>query len=284
MTRLRISHATTYDYVRRVSLSYNEARMSPLTDPHQVVLESSLTVGPEQAAVETYRDYWGTRVTSFDITSPHDRLAVLAEATVEVHRGRGPGDVDAEPVGWDELRAPATQNRFSDWLPLTPLSGPGDEVIALVRDEVRGLDPHEASMAVFAWMRGQMSYVPGATHVHSNAEHAWTARKGVCQDLAHLGAGALRSLGIPARYVSGYLHPRPAVGIGEEVVGESHAWVEWWDGAWRAWDPTNTGPVGDLHVVVARGRDYRDVTPLKGILSGGGGSTLSVRVAVTRLA
>ncbi|MCU1520044.1 MAG: transglutaminase, N-terminal domain protein, partial [Arthrobacter sp.] len=95
---------------------------------------------------------------------------------------------------------------------------------------------------------------------------------------------ALRSCGIPARYVSGYLHPRSTAALGETVAGQSHAWLEWWDGEWRSWDPTNHKPAGDFHVTVARGRDYRDVPPLKGILSGGGGSGLNVTVEITRVA
>jgi transglutaminase-like putative cysteine protease len=139
-------------------------------------------------------------------------------------------------------------------------------------------------MAVFEWMRGEMTYMSGSTAVTTNAEEAWGQRQGVCQDLAHLAIGALRSCGIPARYVSGYLHPRATAAIGETVAGQSHAWLEFWDGAWRSWDPTNHKPAGDFHVTVARGRDYRDVPPLKGILSGGGGSALSVSVEITRLA
>lgn len=90
-------------------------------------------------------------------------------------------------------------------------------------------------------------------------------------------------MGIPARYVSGYLHPKPAAGVGETVIGESHAWLDWWDGQWRAWDPTNHTIPTDYHVTVARARDYKDVAPLKGMLSGGGGTDkLTVEVKMTR--
>ena len=126
-------------------------------------------------------------------------------------------------------------------------------------------------------------YVKGITGVHTSAAEAWLERKGVCQDLAHVGIGALRSLGIPTRYVSGYIHPKADADMGQMVAGQSHAWLEWWDGEWRSWDPTNHKPAGDLHASVARGRDYRDVPPLKGILSGGGGSVLDVRVEITQL-
>ncbi|WP_104118707.1 transglutaminase family protein [Arthrobacter sp. B1805] len=283
MTRLRIEHRTGYDYLRRVSLSYNEARMTPLTDPHQVVLESTLKVNPSSAAISSYRDYWGTRVTSFDVHVPHEHLELTAITTVEVSRTeRVPGEDDI--LNWQDLASDSLTSEFSDWLSQTALSEPGEEVRALVADLAQERNPHEAARAVFSWLRTEMDYVQGATGVQTNAQDAWTERKGVCQDLAHVAIGALRSLGIPARYISGYLHPRRSAGIGETVAGQSHAWVEWYDGEWRGWDPTNSGPVSDFHVSVARGRDYRDVSPLKGILSGGGGSTLNVTVAITRVA
>ena len=155
-------------------------------------------------------------------------------------------------------------------------------MLGIIPGVVEGQNPHEAALAVFEWMRGEMTYMKGSTGVTTNAEEAWSQRQGVCQDLAHLAIGALRSCGIPARYVSGYLHPRSTADIGETVAGQSHAWLEWWDGEWRSWDPTNHKPAGDFHVTVARGRDYRDVPPLKGILSGGGGSALNVSVEITR--
>lgn len=282
MSRLRIEHSTRYQYNKRVTLSYNEARMTPVTDPQQVVLESVLKVTPNHASVSSYRDYWGSRVTAFDMQLPHDYLEVTASSTVEVYRsGRVANDDDV--LDWAELRSTKTADAFSDWLPQTRLSITGGEVEALVADAVVGLDPHRAAMAVFEWMRGEMEYVKGVTGVHTSAEEAWLERKGVCQDLAHVGIGALRSLGIPTRYVSGYIHPKADAEMGQVVSGQSHAWLEWWDGEWRSWDPTNHKPAGDLHVSVARGRDYRDVPPLKGVLSGGGGSALDVRVQITQL-
>lgn len=283
MTRLSIQHRTTYTYNRRVTLSYNEARMTPLSDAQQVVLESQVRVSPTQAAVSSYKDYWGSRVTTFDMQMPHDHLDVLSSITVEVHRAeKVPAAADL--VDWDVIRSADTANQFSDWMPQSRLSAPGAEVLGIVPGVVAGRTPHDAAMAIFDWMRGEMTYMSGSTAVTTNAEEAWGQRQGVCQDLAHLAIGALRSCGIPARYVSGYLHPRSTAELGETVAGQSHAWLEFWDGTWRSWDPTNHKPAGDFHVTVARGRDYRDVPPLKGILSGGGGSALNVSVEITRLA
>jgi transglutaminase-like putative cysteine protease len=122
----------------------------------------------------------------------------------------------------------------------------------------------------------------GVTGVHTTAAEAWSGRRGVCQDIAHLALGALRSVGIPARYVSGYLHPKPDAAIGETVAGESHAWVEWFCGSWRGFDPTNLIDIGDRHVTVGHGRDYNDVAPLRGIYAGPSSSSLFVTVEITR--
>jgi transglutaminase-like putative cysteine protease len=132
-------------------------------------------------------------------------------------------------------------------------------------------------------VRSEVEYVPGSTGVQTSAQEAWTLRKGVCQDIAQLTVGLLRQRGIPARYVSGYLHPKREAEIGQTVEGQSHAWVEWWCGDWVGYDPTNGVPVGPQHVVVARGRDYEDVPPLKGVYHGPPSSHLGVSVEITRV-
>lgn len=132
-------------------------------------------------------------------------------------------------------------------------------------------------------VRDRVAYRQGSTGVATSATEAWELGAGVCQDIAHVTLAMLRSVGLPARYVSGYLHPKADAELGETVTGESHAWVEVWFGAWWAFDPTNGIPAGERHVIVARGRDYGDVTPLKGVYSGGGSQSLGVVVEVTRL-
>jgi transglutaminase-like putative cysteine protease len=150
---------------------------------------------------------------------------------------------------------------------------------------VRGLPtPRAAAEQLTSLVRAEMRYQPGSTSVHSRGEDAWGERTGVCQDFAHVTVGALRSLGVPARYISGYLVPVRDTEVGETSKGESHAWVEYWDGGWTPVDPTNGTEVGVDHVVVARGRDYEDVSPFKGIYSGRATASLGVVVAITRLA
>ena len=143
--------------------------------------------------------------------------------------------------------------------------------------------PAEYAAAVFQLVYDHLRYLPGVTEVTTTAAQAWAAGAGVCQDHAHAALGALRRAGIPARYISGYLHPSIDPVVGETVEGESHAWVEYWDGDWRGYDPTNAIEPGERHVVVARGRDYSDNPPLRGIYSTEGTSELFVNVEITRL-
>ncbi|MFE7629470.1 transglutaminase N-terminal domain-containing protein [Kocuria sp. NPDC057446] len=284
MTRLKIDHVTRYDYNDNVSKSYNEARMTPLSDDEQIVLEAELTLSPGTATVSNYRDYWGTRVAAFDIQGRHRHLEVRSSATVEVHRR--PGDEVADGLSWDELATPEVLDAVSDFVPQTPLTRLGPElekVAEAIRKEAA--DPAAAAAAIFRGIASHMQYVPGVTGVHTDAEAAWREAKGVCQDLAHVAIGMMRHIGIPARYVSGYLHPDYEAGVGATVPGESHAWVEWWNDRWYAYDPTNHTRLTDFHVTVARGRDYTDVTPLKGMVTGGGGTSgLQVQVEVTQTA
>jgi transglutaminase-like putative cysteine protease len=277
--RLKVRHLTGFRYAADVLSSYNELRMTPLSDASQTTLESRLRVTP-RATQSRYRDYWGSEVTAFDVHVPHTELTVEAHSVVETH----PVPQMLGSVDWEVLRDPRVRDTHVEYLTQTPHTAVDLEVGTAAREVAGDLPPRAAAREVADWLRSQVSYVPGATGVHTKAMEAWTAHKGVCQDLAHLTVGVLRSLGIPARYVSGYLHPDPGAEIGSTVTGESHAWVQWWDGDWTSCDPTNGNPVGPEHVVIARGRDYWDVPPHKGVYAGPVGTALGVEVEVTRLA
>ena len=277
--RLKIEHRTRVEYDGEVLASYNEVRMTPLSDGAQSTLDARVQVSPT-ATGSRYWDYWGAYVTAFDVHVPHRTLSLTATSVVETGGAVRNGDV----VGWDTLREARVRDAHVEYLSSTPHTAVDAELAATVRELVGGAAPDEAARTCAEWLRGEVSYIPGSTGVHTVAMEAWQARSGVCQDMAHLTVGLLRGIGIPARYVSGYVHPDPEAGIGQTVTGESHAWVEWWDGAWTPFDPTNGKPVGVEHVVVARGRDYWDVPPHKGVYAGPGGTQLSVEVDVTRVA
>lgn len=145
-----------------------------------------------------------------------------------------------------------------------------------------GLDLHESVEAISAYVRERVRYVPGATTVQATAEESWARGEGVCQDIAHITIGLLRQVGVPARYVSGYLYPSAAHAVGESVAGQSHAWLEYFAGEWTGSDPTNGTRETERHIIVARGRDYDDVAPLKGIYEGPAATGLGVVVEMTR--
>jgi len=280
--RYRIEHTSQYRYDQEVSGSFNEARLTPQATRWQIPLESTLRI--ETATWQhPYVDYWGTQVRVFEVTRPHRELVVASRTLVEIDP-----DARTRPVStasWDELRGAAVTEEFGELLAQTPRTEPPADLADLSRELAASHDPDGTARAISASIHDAMTYRPGSTGVYTPAAEAWTAREGVCQDYAHLVVGMLREVGIPARYVSGYLHPSKEPVIGEVVVGESHAWVEWWAGDWTAHDPTNMTDAADRHVIVGTGRDYEDVPPIKGIVAGTPVTTkLDVTVEITRLA
>ncbi|OCG74794.1 transglutaminase family protein [Microbacterium sediminis] len=281
MKRLRIEHQTGFRYMGgEVTASYNEARMLPVTCEGQFVLMAALDISPH-TAVSTYVDYFGTQVSAFDVLTSHDDLTIVARSLVEV-RARGRTEIDTT---WEALRTDAQSAvDVVEMLQQTDRTRPHPEVAALAHEiAARHENPDHAALEIATTVGEAMEYVFGVTTVQTTAAEAWTARTGVCQDITHVALGALRAAGIPARYVSGYLHPQVDPVIGETVAGESHAWVEWFaGGTWQAFDATNGIDIGDRHVLVARGRDYEDVPPLRGVYSGSPKSELHVTVTITR--
>jgi transglutaminase-like putative cysteine protease len=280
VSRLRIVHRTGFSYAEPATASYNEARMLPHSSDGQFVLQATLAINPA-AAQHSYLDYWDTRVSTFEVLSPHKLLSVTATSVVDVR----PVAVLSEQISWQELEARISRSLdLADTIVQAPATEPDDEMIALaqrIRAEGAGID--ETARAICRAVGEAMEYRRGVTGVHSTARDAWPARNGVCQDITHVALGVLRAAGIPARYVSGYLHPDPSAAIGQSVVGESHAWVEWFSGAWRGYDPTNLIEIGESHVYVGHGREYADVAPLRGVYAGSSGSELFVTVELTRL-
>ncbi|HLJ08196.1 MAG TPA: transglutaminase family protein [Acidimicrobiia bacterium] len=276
---LRIEHQTRYHYRDEVQASYNEARMTPLTTDRQMTVESRLAVEPRTQPYR-YLDYWATVVDAFDIHVPHTDLALTATSVVETTEAP---DQPPDP-GWELLAARPVLDRMAEFLAPTTYV-PSDPELTRLAVELRdGWGPGDTVDAVSRFVRRHLDYSPGVTEVSSSALEALHGRAGVCQDYAHLSIALLRAAGVPARYVSGYLHPGKDARPGDTVSGESHAWVEAWLGDWWAFDPTNGVPVGERHAVVGRGRDYADVPPLKGVHSGGTPDRLGVEVHITRLA
>jgi transglutaminase-like putative cysteine protease len=279
-TRYRIVHRSLYEYDRDVHASYNEARLTPQQAPWQTRLESRITVEPVTWSYR-YEDYWGNAVRVFEVERPHRSLEVRAVDLVELDPARRPGPAS---VGWADLRAGAVHDRYAEFLGQTPSTAPPPELAGQAEEIAARHDPVAAARAIGEAVHEAVTYRTGVTAVHTTATEAWKARSGVCQDYAHLVVGALRHVGVPARYVSGYLYPQTDPAVGDSTSGESHAWVEFWSGEWTPHDPTNLAEVADRHVTIGTGRDYSDVPPIKGIVSGSHETRLTVTVELSRVA
>jgi transglutaminase-like putative cysteine protease len=277
--RLRIRHVTHVAYAQAAVSSHNEVRMTPLTLPSQTTLDARVTVSPA-TSTWSYWDYWGTQVTGFDLMEPHADLTITASSLVET----SPPDPLPEPPTWAELAERAAGSRLLEFAHPTSRTTVPPELVEKAREVAAGLDPHETALAVSTLVADRVSFLPGVTNVNTSAAEAWEQGAGVCQDITHLTLALLRGLGLPARYVSGYLHPERDAGLHRSVAGESHAWIEYWAGDWCGYDPTNRTRADESHVVVGRGRDYADVTPHKGVYRGVAGGPPEVSVEFTRVA
>ncbi|MEV4226423.1 transglutaminase family protein [Streptomyces bobili] len=277
--RLRIRHTTSVSYAQAAVSSHNEVRMTPLTLPGQTTLDSRVTISPT-AATWSYWDYWGTQVTAFELMDPHADLTITASSLVETT----PPDELPAALHWPDLTARTANSRLLEFAHPTPRTAVPPKLLKKARKAAAGLDPHGTATAVSAVVADRVTYLPGVTTVNTSAAEAWEQGAGVCQDIAHLTLGLLRGLGLPTRYVSGYLHPEREAELHRPVAGQSHAWVEYWAGDWYGYDPTNRTRADESHVVVGRGRDYDDVTPHKGIYRGVAGGPPEVTVEFTRVA
>lgn len=276
--RLRIVHRSGYSYAAPVVASYNEARMTPTTDVHQVTVSAEVQASPQPASQLRYWDYWGTQVTAFDLHRPHDQLEVTSSCVVETEPPSPPEAIDRSALADEMLK-----DRFHEFLVPTAYAPQNNALAEQARDLASSRGPVEVTMEICRWVHKALRYEQGVTAVHTSAVEALEAGSGVCQDYAHLALVLLRAAEIPARYVSGYFHPLDDAARGVSVVGQSHAWIEAYIGNWWGYDPTNDLPIGEQHVIVGRGRDYADVSPLRGVYSGGVSTALGVDVAITRL-
>lgn len=247
--------------------------MTPINYSGQLLIKHTFSVSPS-ASIYDYEDYFETSVKSFDVQSEHTSLIIVADSIVETCEARA----EPDSVPWELLDDSLFKDEFTEYLQHTNLI----DKIENNLDLRSALNPLEAVKKLDCVIREQITYTSGVTHVYSPASEAWNKRAGVCQDFTHASISLLREVGIPARYVSGYLYTGEGL-IGETVLGESHSWVEAWIGEWFPFDPTNGRPVAQDHVIVAKGRDYHDVSPLKGIFTGGASRKTEVIVSLTRL-
>ena len=283
--RLDICYRTRFTFDSSVRESQNELRACPVSDERQQLLDYRVTVEPS-ARMLSFTDYWGTRVDHFGVTESHVALEVVAEASVETQDPRAHSTTSAmESLGdpgflneHDEFLKPT---RHTDW----------DEAMAQQARELATTDRPDVASAVSqlnGFVGDRLAYEPGATEIGQPITEVLAAGVGVCQDYAHLAVALCRSIGIPARYVSGYLfssNDRTGSINGDFVRVQTHAWFEAAvpGQGWLPLDPTNRLAVGRQHVKIGHGRDYNDVPPLRGVYSGPGTPEVEASVEIRRM-
>lgn len=278
--QLRVVHTASFSYDGKAVASYNQARLTPVTTPDQIVVHSRVEVTPKPWVFE-YRDYFGTAVTAFEVLDPHEEMTVSSTSTVQTTRSPAPEPV----VSWADLEGREISDRFTEYLTLPERVAPPADFAQRARQVAAEHErPSDAARDLCSMVHEEVEVLTGGDGRRGTAAAAWQQRAGAGQDVVHLALAGLRTLGLPARYVSGYAHPDTHPVIGAHVSSAPHAWVEWWDDGWRAHDPCADLEPADTYVALAAGRDHDDVRPISGIFSGAGPGRLSVDVEITRLA
>jgi transglutaminase-like putative cysteine protease len=285
ITRYDLAYRTTIRYDDVVRGSQNELRACPASDDHQQLVAYRVTTHPA-SRVLAYHDYWGTRVDTFGIREPHVSLELTAEASVETM----PRPLVTVSPRVAELSDVAFRDRYVEYLSRSmhtewdgDVAAAAERIAAVTGDDVVGI-----VLALHRFVHTSLQYTPGATYIGVDVNEVLAKAKGVCQDYAHLAVALCRSIGIPARYVSGYFFAssddKGADVDGDEVKVQTHAWFEAAipDWGWLALDPTNAQQVGQRHIAIGHGRDYDDVPPVRGIYSGGGRPSTDAIVEIRR--
>ncbi len=290
--KYRITHITRYDYVKTVSLCHNQAHLKLRHQPGQKCFTSQVKVDPTPAVSREFRDFFDNPVSYFAVQQPHHRLTVTAISEVEVNPRALPENTGATRP-WEQVRDTAIREALEE--------GQINRIYALDSAFVKRA-PELADYAAASFPAGRpylesvhdlmrriyrdFTYDPHFTEIATPLDEVLKHRRGVCQDFAHLAIGCLRSLDLPARYVSGYLETLPPPGKPKlRGADASHAWFAAYvpGEGWLDFDPTNDKMPEDQHITTAVGRDFGDVTPIKGVLYGGGEHSLHVSVDVERL-
>ncbi len=284
----RITHKTSYHYAEPASLSQNELCLTPRPTATQQVIQSNVTITPDPQYMHQRADYFGNSIQVFMVQHPHTELDITAVSQVATTL---PAPIDpAATLSWENTAARLAGHSHPEDLEAYQFvfDSPLIDIPSGVRQYARaafapGTPVLAGAMNLMDKIFTEFKYDKTATTVDTEVADVLSRRKGVCQDFAHLFISCLRSLGLAARYVSGYLETQPPPGKPKLIGADaSHAWISLYvpDTGWMDLDPTNNLLPGEKHITLAWGRDYGDVTPVKGVVMGGGAHTLSVMVDV----
>lgn len=277
-----IRHHTRFRYTAPITESYMEVRMEPLSDSYQQCHSFKLTVNPP-SRILAYQDQFGNQVSHFNVLVQHDTLTIKTETVVDCYP-RDPLPAALTSRAWPEIDALKRDLQFWDFLSPSHFAQPTPLLLALA--EEMGLDRRMEPLTLLRWLNTAVyehfDYVPSSTQVDSPIDHALEERQGVCQDFTHIMIALVRLVGIPCRYVSGYLFHRDHED--RSLEDASHAWMEAMlpDLGWVGFDPTNNLIANERHIRTAVGRDYADVPPTHGVFRGNADSELDVGVQVTQ--
>jgi transglutaminase-like putative cysteine protease len=287
----RVTHSTRYTYSKPVAVCWNEACLLPRETLQQRCLSSTLQIEPEPADLRERMDFFGNRVTHFAIQKPHEQLLVTAISEVSVSP---PANLSGagHQVSWENVQNRLTTSKGHETLEAQPFlyESPLIKDCQQLADYARPSFPAgrlltEAISDLMQRIYHDFTYDPGVTTIATPLSEVMATRRGVCQDFAHLGIGCIRAMGLAARYVSGYIETVPPAGQARLVGADaSHAWFSVYSptAGWLDFDPTNNQRPVEQHITVAWGRDFSDVSPLRGVALGGGKHKVSVSVDVAR--
>jgi len=290
--KYKIRHSTTYQYADFVSLCQNQARLTPKTNRTQICHSSHIEITPSTTYLQQYKDYFDNNVTVFEIDTQHKELIVTVVSEVELLVEKSV-DLSTIDMPWEQAREllakpnTATLLKVSEFvLPstFTPLED-GIREFALA-SFTPGVNLIEGCKALMARIFHCFQFDPGFTTISTPLSVVFAQKRGVCQDFAHFALACLRSIGLAGRYVSGYIETLPPEGEEKlEGADATHAWFAIFlpNYGWIDFDPTNNILPSEQHITLAVGRDFSDVTPLKGVVFGGGSQLLDVAVDMIRL-
>jgi transglutaminase-like putative cysteine protease len=287
--RYTVTHITTYQYQEPVAVSHNLVHLGPLDLPYQQVLGHQLVVSPEPTVFHKNTDYFGNHAATITVQTKHRELVATATTTIDRRHPEVPA-AELTPA-WETVAAEVAA-AASELLPVLEFAYasamvPADPAFREFAEP--SFTPGRAVLAAAIDLNhrifSEFTYDSSATTVTTPVQDALLRRRGVCQDFALILIGGMRAMGIPARYVSGYLETTPPPGRPRLVGADaSHAWAQVWTGSgWVDLDPTNDCLPGDRHLTVAFGRDFADVSPLRGMILGGGHANVRVSVDVARI-
>lgn len=288
----KVTHSTVYEYEEPINLCHNLALLQPRSTPSQICKRSNVTITPQPDVISEYEDFFGNKVLYFAIQQEHSVLNVTVISYIENTQSQKITPELYKGLSWEEVRRqlaaadPETAD-VQQFIPDTVMTAYDDDIKNYaLQSFTPGRSVAEATWHLMHRIYTEFKYSPGFSTIATPVEEIMRKKKGVCQDFAHLAIACIRSLGLAARYVSGYIETTPVKPEAKLVGADaSHAWFSVFvpGTGWVDYDPTNNQMPSSQHITIGWGRDYADVTPLKGVILSSGNHKLSVAVEVKRV-